>query len=78
MGKTVRQRLFVSVPELDVVGRGRTGFKANGMANDKGSRFRFRFTDLARGLFAAIATMQEFMRQFVDKCRELLGGGLAR
>lgn len=61
ISKTVRQRFLVSVPELDVVGCGRTGFELDGMANDKGGRFGFRFADLAGRLFAAVATVQKLM-----------------
>ena len=32
------------------------------MANDKGGRFGFRFADLGRRLFAAIATVQKLVR----------------
>ena len=78
MGKTVRQGCFVSIPKLNVVGCGRTGFEPDGVANDEGGRFGFRFADLARRLFAAVATVQKLIRQFVDECRELLGGGLTR
>ncbi len=78
MGKTVRQRFFVSIPKLNVVGCGRTGFEPDGMTNDEGGRFSFRFADFARGLFAAVATVQKFVRQFVHERRELLGWRLAR
>ncbi len=57
IGKTGRQRFFVSIPKLDVVGCGRTGFEPDGMANDEGGCFGLRFADLARRLFASIATV---------------------
>ena len=47
------------------------------MANDEGGRLGFCFADFARCLFAAIATVEELVRQFVDECRELLGRGLS-
>ena len=59
ISKTIRQRFLVSVPELDIVGCGRTGFEPDGMANDEGGSFGFCLTDFARRLFAAIATVQK-------------------
>jgi hypothetical protein len=73
ISKTVRQRFLVAVPELDIVACGRTSFEPDGMANDKGRRFRFGFADFMRRLFAAIATVQKLMRQFVHERGELLG-----
>jgi len=74
ISKTIRQRFLVSVPELDIVGCGRTGFEPDGMANDEGGSFGFCLTDFARRLFAAIATVQKLalwkreLQCLVEKC----------
>src|SRR5580700_3795398 len=59
--QTLRKRVHVSVPELDVITRGRTGVEPDGMANDEGSRLGFGLADLTRCAFAAVVTVQEFV-----------------
>jgi len=46
---------------LDIVGCCRTGFESDGIANDEGGCFGFRFADFARRMFATVATVQELV-----------------
>ena len=74
VGQTLGQGLRISVPQLNVVARCRTGIEPDGIADDEGRSFGFRLTNPARCGRATIATMQKLMRQFVRQRREFFRG----
>jgi len=62
VAQALSQELNVSVPELDVIGCGRTGFEPDGLADHERGGLRFGLADSARCGSAAIAPVQEFVR----------------
>jgi hypothetical protein len=66
------QKLGITFPEFDVVGRCGIGFETNGVANDKSRRLRFRLSEGTRGVGTAIPAMHEWCSEYAN---ELTYGG---
>src|SRR5260221_5713422 len=77
VAEAVGKDLGISIPQLDVIASGRTGFKSDGVANDECGCLGFGFADSARGAAAAIVAVEEFMRQFMGERGELFRRRLA-
>lgn len=66
------ERLGLAVVELDVVARGRAGFKADRLADDERDGFGLGLADgLARR--SLVASMEQLMGEFVGDDGELVG-----
>lgn len=72
MAQALYQELGVSIPQLDIVGSGRTSFEPDGVADDERRSLRFGLADSTRCAATPIAPVQEFMRQLVRERRKLV------
>jgi hypothetical protein len=72
--QALAQETGVSVPKLDVVlGRGSV-LKSDRLANDESHGFGLGFADLFGGQRAAVAAVQHFVGDLMQKRGKLLGG----
>ena len=67
------QEFGVSMPELDIVGRSRSGLQSDGLADDESHGLGFGLAHLLRGQGATVATMHHLMRDFMHERRKVLG-----
>src|SRR5271165_5357973 len=63
--QTLAEKISVSMPELDVIGRCGSGLKPDSLADNEGHGFGFGLADLLRGLGATVAAVQHLVGDLV-------------